>query len=100
MTAFKVKIAKSIGAQVVKLSAATDGKAVRLQAVSYGNRNPQQHLRILDADGDPCVFPIPGQHDQPKPVSLETPVTVQTPVYYFDGDPAGGHEVIVWGEME
>lgn len=97
MKAFKVKTEKSEAQKMMSFAGQIKGKSARIQAVYYSSASPSQHLMLYDADGDCFMFPVPGQVDK-KVINLESPVTVQLPIHYWDEK--GEEEIIVFGEME
>lgn len=97
MKAFKVKTKESKQTELTSFANQIKGRSVKVQAVYYSSKNPNSHVMLYDGDGDCFMFPIPGQVDN-KVISLESPVTVQAPIHYYDENE--GNEIIVFGETE
>lgn len=102
MQAFKAKIketkqSESEESPLVVFPDCPRSGSVRIQAVYYSSKNPSQHLRLYDGDGDMCLFPIPGQESE-KVIPLDSPITVRLPLFYLDED-NNGNEAIVFGEL-
>jgi hypothetical protein len=96
MVPYKAKT-KTVTEGMTTLKPEWRGFQVTIQAVYYGSKNPSAHLTIHDAEGDQCVFSLPGQLNATV-TALETPVTVKLPLKYIDNE--GGNDLIVFGQAE
>lgn len=98
MKLYKVKVEKTVQNQPTELKHMYGaGYCINVQAVSYGSKNPQSMLHLLDAGGDEFMFKIPGQAST-NPTTPELPITVRLPLSYVDTE--GQNELIVWGTVE
>lgn len=72
------------------------GYSYTIQAVFYSSNNPSSHLHIFDADGDECIFPLPGDLT-PKALSVQ-PITIKLPLSILDE--TSGNQVTIFGVVD
>lgn len=72
------------------------GYAYTIQAIHYSSNNPQSHLHIFDADGDECMFPVPG--DLTPKVLAVSHITVKLPISILDE--TSGNSITIFGTVD
>jgi hypothetical protein len=96
MRLFKGKVEKTVAEQLTLLGEPNAGSAIEIQSVYFQCNNPNAYVLLFDADGDQVLYPMPGQVD-PKPILLDSPITVKAPLYYVDT--RGENGLIVFGKV-